>query len=198
MFSDRRGHDTYRACSGDQNVLAKNLERKGRMNRIAKRIKYRGYVEINALVVFPDIRERDRHKLGETTIRVYAVTKRIRTFVTTASETIATTAADQVPFNTDYVTNVEVIDVRTDLDDLAYEFMAQDRRNLYRALSPSVPVPNMYVGTTNTGPFYFDEHIVYANGRFWNVFQPEALFRLALNYRLHLVCPYLRVLLCLF
>ncbi len=186
VFSDRRRHDTDRAGTGDEHVFAKDFERQGSVHGVAERIEYRRDIEIDVFVVFPDIRVRHGHVFGKTAVGIDAVAERIRTFVTTARETITTTPAYQMAFDTDDVADVEVVDVRANFDDLADEFVPQDRRNLDRRLRPRVPVIDMNIRAANAGLRHLNQHIVDADGWFGNVFEPQTGLSFAFDYRFHM------------
>src|SRR5690606_35259134 len=101
-------HDADRSGPGDQNVLAKHLERKRRMNRIAERIEYRCNVEVNVRLVFPDVRNRNGDVFGKAAVGVDADTARVRTQGTLPCHAVTTAAADKMPFGAYDVANREI------------------------------------------------------------------------------------------
>jgi hypothetical protein len=60
-----------------------------------------------------------------------------------ASHTIATAPTDQVPLTADQVPWTEIIDVATNLDNLANKFVSNYQRDWNGALRPGVPVVDM-------------------------------------------------------
>jgi hypothetical protein len=75
----------------------------------------------------------------------------------------------------------KVDDIRPDINDLANKFMPDRRRHLYRALRPCVPVVNMQVRTADAAALYADHHVVDADFRFGNIFEPQARFGMPFN-----------------
>ena len=70
----------------------------------------------------------------------------------------------------------EVVDVGADFDDLADELVADDHRHGDGLLRPGVPVVDVEVGAADAGAKDLDEHVVDADLRFRDVFQPKAGF----------------------
>ena len=55
MADDRSGHEPDRTSAGDEDILAEDREGEGRMYGIAVRIEDGGDIEIDVVVVAPDI-----------------------------------------------------------------------------------------------------------------------------------------------
>ena len=67
----------------------------------------------------------------------------------------------------------KIRDVGADFDNLADKLMADDHRHRNRFLRPGVPVVDMHVGAADSGAIDLDQHIVDADFRFRDVFQPQ-------------------------
>ena len=185
VFSDRGGHDADRAGTGDEHVFAKDFEGQGSVDGVAKWIEYRRNIEVDVFVVLPDVRVRHGHVFGKTAVGIDPVTQRVRTLVPTPGETVATTTADEMAFDTDDVADLEIIDVRADLDDLTDEFVTENCGDFDGRLRPRVPIPDVNVRPANSSTFHADQHVVDANRRFRNVLEPQSFFRLAFYDRFH-------------
>src|ERR1019366_10682850 len=89
----------------------------------------------------------------------------------------------------DDVAWIEVIDVGPDIYDLAHELVANCHGNSNRLLCPLVPLVNMNIRATDARVVDANQHIIDANDRFRNLFQPKPTLRFALNQRLHYFPP---------
>jgi hypothetical protein len=78
-----------------------------------------------------------------------------------------------------------------DLDDLAGELVAHDHRDRDRLGGPLVPLPDVQVGAADGGAAHADQHVLWARLRHRRLDLPEALLRLGLGQRDHLV-PHFR------
>src|SRR5580658_4431396 len=133
----------------------------------------------------PDISHGQRDVFCEGSRAVHTDAERMRTEVTAACEAVTTASTDDVAFAADQVARLEVADIGADFDDLAHEFVADGHRNGDGLLRPLVPLVNMHVGAADAGFLYADEHIVDANFRHRNVFEPEAAFGPAFDQSSH-------------
>jgi hypothetical protein len=86
-----------------------------------------------------------------------------------------------MPFAAHNVTGIKVAYVRPDLDDLTDKFMPDGDGNRNCLLRPIVPLANMYIGSANAGVSHPDQHIVDADFRLRDFFQPKTRFRFALD-----------------
>ena len=186
VLRDRGGHDADRAGTGDEHVFAKDFERQGSVDGVAKRIEYRRNIEVDVFVVLPDVRVRHGHVFGKTAVGIDAVAQRVRTFVSTPGETIAATTADEMAFDTDDVADLEIIDVRAEFDDLTDEFVAENCGDFDSRLSPRVPIPDVNVRPAYSRAFHADQHVVDADRRFRHVLKPQSFLSLAFYYRFHI------------
>src|SRR5262249_52790835 len=83
--------------------------------------------------------------------------------VTATRQTVATAAANHVPFATDDVTNVEICDVRSDIDDSPDELVAHHHGDGNSFLGPGIPFVDMNVCAAYPCPQHVDEHVVDAD-----------------------------------
>ena len=109
----------------------------------------------------------------------------VRAEVAAPGHAVAAAPADEVALAADEVAGVKVVDVAADLDDLADELVSDDQRHRHGALRPGVPVVDVQIGAADAGAQHADQHIVDAEGRLGNVFEPQAGRRLALDQSLH-------------
>ena len=96
-------------------------------------------------------------------------------------------AAKQMPLARDVVADAEALDGRTDGDDLAGEFVADDARRLDAVLRPRVPVVDVQVRTADAGAKDANEDVVEARLRDRHFFEPQSLLASAFDDRSH--CP---------
>lgn len=189
VLSDGCGHAADRSGSGDQNVFTEQVEGQSRVDGVAEWVKNAGHVEVDPRGVMPDVGLWDRDVLGEGARAVHADALRIRAQVPTTGKAVAAVAADNVPFATDDFAGVEVVNVRTDPDDLPDEFMANDHRHRDCLLCPFVPVVNVDIGTADTGLVHPDEDIVDPDGRLGDILHPQADFAMLFDEGFHAGIP---------
>src|SRR5262249_28937495 len=109
--------------------------------------------------------------------------------VSPAGQAIPATAADDVPLAADDLADVEILDVRADLDDLADERVAHDHRHGDRPLRPGVPRLDVHVGAADPRAQDLDQDVVDPDPRDRHLIQPKTRFGLLLHqgqHRLHL------------
>ena len=104
----RGGHDADGAGAGDQHVLAQHGEGERGVHGVAEGIEDGGDVEIDALVVAPDVGHRQRDVFGERARAVHADAHGVRAQVAPAGEAVAAAAADHVAFAADDVAGEEI------------------------------------------------------------------------------------------
>ena len=78
MTHNRGGHESDRTCSGDEHVLAEHREAERSVCRVAEGIEDRGHIEVDALMVRPHIRHRQRDVLGKCSCAVDANSRGMR------------------------------------------------------------------------------------------------------------------------
>ena len=180
MADHGRGHDADRPGAGDQHVFAQHVERQGRVHRVAERIEDGLHVAGDGRVVDPDVGHRQRQVLGERPGPIDADALGVLAQVAAAGQAIAAAAADHVPFAADDVAGVEILDVAADLDDLGRRTRGPTTIGTgIGLLGPGVPVVDVNVGAANAGPQDLDQHVVDADLRLGDVFQPQAFFGFA-------------------
>ena len=162
---DRGGHDPDRPGARDQHVLPEHGERERGVDGVAEGVEDRGHVQVDARRVLPDVRHGQRDELGERARAVDADALGVRAEVPAAGHAVAAATAHEVALAADEVTGREVVDVRSDLDDLAHELVADDHRHRDRALRPGVPGADVQVGAADAGALDADQHVVDADLR---------------------------------
>jgi hypothetical protein len=90
-----------------------------------------------------------------------------------------------VTLGADNVTDFEINNIRSDIDDLADKLMTDRRRDLYRLLCPLVPVVNVKVGPADPAFLRPDHDVVDRHHRLRNVFDPESGLGLAFDNSFH-------------
>jgi hypothetical protein len=89
----------------------------------------------------------------------------------------------------DQFSDSEVRYVRADCDDLAHKFVADDHRDRNGRLRPGIPFVNMKVGAADPGQKDADFHVIDANLRLGNIFEPKARTALTFYESFHFL-PY--------
>ena len=72
VAGDGGGHDADGAGAGDQHVLAQHRERQRGVDGVAEGVEDGGHVEVDAVVVTPDVGHRQRDVLGEGAGAIHA------------------------------------------------------------------------------------------------------------------------------
>ena len=121
------------------------------------------------------------NKFGERAGPVDAHALRVRAQMAPAGQAIAAAAANHVAFAADNVAGIKVVDVGADRNDLADKFMADGHGNRDGLLRPLVPLVDMNVGAADAGIVDAHQHIVDADDRFGNIFQPQSTLGPALD-----------------
>ena len=172
-MADNRGrHDSNRSGAGDQHIFAKNWKRKSCMNSVPERVKNCGDLQRHFRIVLPDIAHRQDDVLGKCSGAVDSYALRMRTEMTSACQAIAAASAYDVSFTADQFAGMKVVDIGSDLNDLADEFMPDHQRNRDRAARPIVPVINMEVRAADSGQQDTHFYVIDSGLRFGYVLQP--------------------------
>ena len=90
-----------------------------------------------------------------------------------------------MPFARDDVSREEVIDIGPHRNNLSNELMSDSHRHPDGLLRPIVPIVDMNIGATDARVAHPNQHVVNTGRRLWNLFQPEAPLRLALDQCFH-------------
>jgi len=101
--------------------------------------------------------------------------------MTASCQAVPAAAADHMTLPANDLAGIEVGHVRTGLDDLADKLMPDGHRHRDRPCRPVVPFVNMEIGAANTGAMDPDEHVIDADGRLGNLFEPKSRFGFALT-----------------
>src|SRR5258708_18405053 len=110
---------------------------------------------------------------------------RVRTKMTSASETIAAMSARDVPFADDEIAFRKTFHVIAGKIDNSNKFVSDGHRHGNRLLRPRVPVVNVDVRSTDRCLQNADENVVAADFWNWNCFEPKSRLGLSLNDGLH-------------
>jgi hypothetical protein len=106
------------------------------VDRIPERVEDGRNLKRNVRRVTPDVRHRKYDVFGERARAIYAHSLRMGTQMTSARETIAAAAADDMTFSADTVADLKVCNVRTDFHDLTYKLMSYNQRDRNSLLRP--------------------------------------------------------------
>ena len=112
-----------------------------------------------------------------------------RTEVPSSGQTVSAAATDDMTFPAHNVTGEEIVDIRPYSDNLTDKFVPDGHRHFDGLLRPFIPFVDMNIGSADSRVADANQHVVDADRRFRNVFQPEAPFRPALDQCLHLALP---------
>ena len=121
------------------------------MNRIPERVVDGGYVEIDVLFVTPDVRHGKSDVVGERSRPCHANPHGVRAQMAATCQTVAAPAADHMSLAGDNVADVEIIHIRSGVDNLADKFVANHKRHRDGPLRPLVPVVDVQIGSANPG-----------------------------------------------
>ena len=142
------------------------------MDGVAEGIEDSRHFLIDLRVMPPDVGHRQRNQLSKTTRPVHADAQRLRAEMPSPRQAVPAAAANHVALPADDVPATEIIYVRADFDDLTNEFMSNDHRYRDCLPGPVIPLEDMHVGAADTCVSNADQHVVDADGGFWNFFQP--------------------------
>ena len=155
------------------------------MNGVAEGIENGGDVEVDVVVMLPDVGHWQSDVFGESSRAIYADALGVSTLLPAAGHAVTAASTDDVPFAADDFTGMKIVDVGTDGDYFANEFMTDDQGHGDGALGPFVPVMNVQVGAADASAENADENIVNADFGFGDVFDPEAGFGFAFDESFH-------------
>src|SRR5207253_6121973 len=136
MFTNWNGHATDRPRSGDQNIFAHEVESKGGVDGITKRIKTGKDIERNGGIGVPCISRGNGDEFGPGTGAIDADAQRVRAKVTTAGQTIPAMAARDVTFPNDEIALSKTPHICSHRGDFADEFVADSHRHGNGFLGP--------------------------------------------------------------
>ena len=133
----------------------------------------------------PDIGHRDREKFRERALAIDSYSLGVGAKMTPPGEAIAAMSADNVTFAGDQITWSETFDAPADPLDHTDKLMADDHRHRDGLLRPGVPVINVNISSADRSLLDPDEHVIVADFRHRNFFQPKTGFGFAFHQRLH-------------
>jgi hypothetical protein len=160
---------------------------------VSEGIKDCGNVPIDAIMVMPNVGHRQGDVFSKGSGSIDSDTFGVFAQVSPTGPAIAAASAYDVSLSGDDITREEVFDVRTDLDDRADEFVADDHRNGDCFLSPGVPVVNVQIGSADSGFLNFDQAIVDSDLRKWDILKFESYVSAMFHQCFHVTCRHLSV-----
>jgi|GEM_PF-3557298 len=128
---------------------------------------------------------RQGQAFGESSRSIHSDTLGLRTKVPTPGQTVPAMTTDDVAFSTDHVPRLKIVNIGTNFQNAANEFMTNHHWNGYRALSPSVPIVDMQIGAADPRPVDVDHDIIDANLWLRNILQLETRCVLRFHQCLH-------------
>src|ERR1017187_10248688 len=105
--------------------------------------------------------------------------------MTSAGQAIAAASAGDMPLTAHDVAGIEVVYVRSNLDNLADKFMPDGHRHGNCFLRPVVPLIDVNVGPADTGIADADQHVIDPHRGLCDTLQPTPMFRAPLHQTLH-------------
>src|SRR5450759_5285701 len=178
-------HDPDGPRAGDQHVLAQHRKGERGVHRVAEGVEDGGDVEIDSLVMTPDIGHRQRDVFGESAWPVYADPHGVGAQVAPAGEAVAAAAANHVAFPADQIAREEIGDIGTHRFNPADELVADRHGHGNRLLRPIVPLEDVDVGAADAGLQYANQDVVDADLRDDDVLQPQAWLADAFDQSFH-------------
>ena len=163
---DCRCHDTDRACSRDQDILAQNFIREGCMRSISKWIKDCIHLFRNCRVAWPYIGGRNYKILGKCSVSVNAHAFCILTVFLMPFQTVPALAASNMAFAGYQIPNLKSLYAVSYFHDLSNVLVSCSKANRNCMLCPIIPLVNMYICSTNRGFVNLNLNIIRPN--FWN------------------------------
>ncbi len=185
----RNRHQADRPRAGDEYIFAQHRERKRRVHSVAEGIEDGRHLAVDAMVVPPDIGHGQRDQFGKGPCAVHPHTLRRSAEMPPSGQAVAAAPADHMPLATDDIAGEKVVDIRPDCDDLAHKLMPHRHGHWNRLLRPLIPLVDVNIGAADPRFLHAHQYIVDAHLRLWNLFQPQAPLRLALDQRLHCEPP---------
>src|SRR6266851_4085100 len=109
------------------------------MNRVAERIEDGRHVPIDPVSMVPDVGHRHRDIFRKCSGPVDPDTQRVFAEMPAARQAVAATSAHYVTLRADRLTREEILHIRANLGNFAYEFMTDDHRGRDGLLGPIIP-----------------------------------------------------------
>src|SRR5262245_46326325 len=182
---DRDGHQANRTGAGDQYICSQHREAERGVDGVAEGVEDGGDIKRDVGGMLPDVGHRQGDVLGESAVAVDTDALCVRAEVTPSGHAVAAAPTDQMPLAADEIARMKVVDVTTDLDNLADELVPDDQRDRDCALRPGVPVVDVEIRATDPSAEDADEQVVNADYRLWDILEPQAWPCLAFDQRLH-------------
>lgn len=141
-------------------ILAHERERERRVHGVAERIEDRAELRRHVGVMHPDVHGGQRQELGEGAVALQSEADRTDAHLAASCAAIAARAAHDVPLARHSIAHSDVVDERTDLDDLAVELVTGDEWGIDGGCSPVVPATDMQVGAADPRAQHADHDFV--------------------------------------
>ena len=149
VLANWNGHATDRACTGDEDVLADEIESQSGVDGIAKRIEAGKDIQRNGRIGVPCISRGNGDEFGPGTGAINADALRVRTKMTTAGETIPAMSAGDVAFPDDEVAFGKSAHICSHRCDLTDKFVADCHRHGNGLLRPIIPIINVNISAAD-------------------------------------------------
>ena len=186
VAGDGGGHHADGAGTGDQHILAQQVELLSRVHGVAERIEDRADLIGHVVGQFDDVEGRGHDEFSKGALTVDADAAGVGVEVEMTRPGRFGIQVDDVTLGRDALADLEAaVDVLADGDDLAGELVAGDHRHGDVLLGPVVPVPDVDVGAADGRALDPDQHILGPRDRDRGVDQLETDAGLRLGQGLH-------------
>jgi hypothetical protein len=183
-----RGHYADGARTGDQHILAHQVELLHGVHGIAEGVEQGADFEIQILRQRHDIEGRQREIFRKGTLAIDPDALGMGIEVKLAGPRRRGIEIDDMAFARDALPHGQRPGhALADLHDLAGEFMAGDHGGLDGFLGPFVPVVDVQVGAADGGAPHADQHVLHANAGCLRLDHGEARGRVGLGKGFHLI-----------
>jgi len=167
VSNDCCSHDSDRSSASNQHVLTQYRERKRSVHRIAERIENGGHIAIHAAVVHPNVGHWQNQVFRKSARAIHPDTFRVGAQMSPACQAVSAMAAYDMAFAADDLAGEKISYIRADLDNFAYEFMANNHRHGNGFAGPIVPVVNVKISPADARTIDTDEHVGRSDSRGW-------------------------------
>ena len=90
-----------------------------------------------------------------------------------------------MPLAGDELSDLQIIDLRTEFNNLTAELVAEDQRGVHRLGGPPIPFIDVNVGATDSRPHHLDDDVIRASNRVGDLYQLQTRLRAGLDQGLH-------------
>src|ERR1700730_4064329 len=163
MFRDRDRHYSDRTRAGNQHIFTEYIKRERGVDRISQRIETGEHIESDLRIRRPGIGSRKRDVLSESARSIHADAAGLVAKMPPASQTVSTTATDEVALSSNNHAGMEIMYMTADRFDDSDKLVSDHHRSRNRFLSPTVPFVNMAIGSTDRRAKHPDQPVEFAN-----------------------------------